>query len=102
HEAQDLDRLRPLERDGLEVGLLDDHVLALRDLPALDQLVRLDVAFVERAIALLLDRRPALPMERAERDVGPLGREGQPDRDVDQAEADGSGPDRAHKAATPI
>src|SRR3712207_7819178 len=39
-EADDLDRLRALERDSLEVGLLDDHVLALRHLPALDELDR--------------------------------------------------------------
>ena len=39
-EAEDLDRLRALERDRLEIGLLDDDELALRDLPALDELVR--------------------------------------------------------------
>ena len=64
-EAQDLDRLRALKRDRLEVRLLDDHELALRDLPALDELVRLDVALVERAPALLLDRRPALAVQGA-------------------------------------
>ena len=45
-EPDDLDRLRARQRDGLEVGLLDEHVLALRELPALDELVGLDVALV--------------------------------------------------------
>ena len=96
-EAQDLDRLRALEGNRLEIGLLDDHELALGDLPTLDELVRLDVTLVERAVALLLDRRPTLPVERPERDVRSLGGERQPDRDVDQAKADGSVPDRAHE-----
>ena len=95
-EAQDLDRLRALERHRLEVGLLDDHELALRDLPALDELLGLDVALVERAPALVLDRRAALAMERAEGDVGALGRDRQPDRDADETEADGAVPDRSH------
>ena len=75
-EAQDLDRLRALERDRLEIGLLDEHVLALRELPALDELVRLDVALVHRAPALLLDRRAALAMERAEGHVAAAGSRG--------------------------
>src|SRR5439155_11477220 len=97
-EAEDLDRLRALERDRLEIGLLDEHELALRDLPALDELVRLDLAFVERAPPLLLDRRAALAVQRPEGHVAPLGRESEPDRDVDQAEADGAVPDRPHES----
>ena len=95
-EAENRDRLRPRERDGFEVGLLDEHVLALRELPALDELVGLDVALVNGAPALLLDRRAALAMERAEGHVLPLGRESEANGDVDEAEADGSVPDRAH------
>src|SRR5205085_10481379 len=87
-----------LERDRLGVGLLDDHELALRDPPALDERLGLDVALVERAPALVLDRRAALPMEGAEGDVGALGRDRQPDRDADEAEADGAVPDRSHDA----
>src|SRR5262249_39612826 len=96
-ETEDLDRLRALQRDCLEVGLLDEDVLALRELPALYELVRLAVALVHRDPALLLDRRAALAMERAERDVLPLGREREPHRDVDEAEADGSVPDGPHE-----
>ena len=96
-EAEDRDRLRTRQRHGLEVGLLDEDVLALRELPALDELVGLDVALVHRAPPLLLDRRAAFAMERAERDVLPLGRESEPDGDVDEAEADRSVPDGPHE-----
>src|SRR4029453_9815701 len=68
-EPEDVDGLRALKRNGLQVGLLDEHELALGELPALDQLIRLDVALVERAVALLLDRRPAFAVEGAERRV---------------------------------
>src|SRR5207244_3576609 len=84
-------------------GVLDDHELALRHLPALDDLVRTDLALVRRAPALLADRRPALTVERPEADVGLLRlrrrRQSQADGNVDQAEADGSVPDGAHGAA---
>src|SRR5437764_2538392 len=56
-EAEDVDRLRALQRHRLEVGLLDEHEFALRHLPALHELLRLDLALVERAPALLLDRK---------------------------------------------
>ena len=42
------------------VRVLDDHELALCDFPALDDLVVRDLAVVDRAPPLLLDRRPAL------------------------------------------
>ena len=92
-EARDLDCLRVVDlHDRLEVGVLDEHELALRDLPALHDLVALDLTLVHRAPALLLDRRHALPVQLAERHVRlprrRLGRKRQPDRDVDQAEAD--------------
>ena len=96
-EALDVDRLRAREGDGLEVGLLDEDELALRELPALDELVGLHVPLVERAPALLLDRCPALAVERPEGHVLPLLRHGEPDRDVDQAEVDGAVPDGSHK-----
>ena len=59
-EARDVDRLRAREGDGLEVRLLHEDELALGELPALDELVGLHVALVDRAPPLLLDRRPAL------------------------------------------
>ena len=103
-EARDLDRFRVVDLlDRLEVGVLDDHELALRDLPALHELVALDLAVVRRAPALLLDRREALTVQRAERHVGlPRGgfrRQGHSDRDVDQAEGDRAVPDGAHGAS---
>src|SRR5579884_3199516 len=96
HEAADLDRLRALAGDRLEVGVLDGHVLSFRELPASDELLGADLALVHGAPPLLLDRRAALAVQRAERDVLPLGGDGQSDRDVDQAEADRSVPDGAH------
>ena len=66
HEPLDLDRARVVcALDRLEILVLDDHELALRDLPALDDLVGADLALVHRAPALLLDRRPALAVQRA-------------------------------------
>ena len=93
HEAGDVDRARVVcELDGLEIRVLDHDELALRDLPALHDLVRPDFAVVHRAPALLADRRPALAMELPERDVGRprlrRRRERKPDGDVDQAEAE--------------
>ena len=92
-EARDLDRLRVVDlHDRLEVGLLDGNELALRDLPALHDLVASDFAVVHLAPALLLDRSHALAMQLAERDVRLSSRglrgQGHPDGDVDQAEAD--------------
>ena len=92
-EAGDRDRPRVVRgREGFEVGVLDDDELPFRHLPALDDLVVRDLAVVLRAPALVLDRRPALPMEHPERHVrlprSRLGGQGHPDGDVDQAEAD--------------
>src|SRR4029450_6379743 len=88
--------------DRLEIGVLDDHELALRDLPALDELVARDLAVVHRAPALLLDRRPALPVQGPEADVrGPprrLRRQCEADRNVDQAKADRAVPGRPHRS----
>src|SRR5581483_6816008 len=41
-EAKDRDRLRTRQSNGLEVCLLDEDVLAFRELPALDELIGLD------------------------------------------------------------
>ena len=101
NEARDLDGTRlVVQRDRLEVRILDHHELALGDLPALDDLVRPDLALVGRAPALLPDRGLALPVERAEADVRLLrlrrGRQSQANGDVDEAEGNGSVPDSAH------
>jgi len=56
------------------------------------RIVPLDLAIVRRAPALLLDRRHALAVQLTERDVRlprrRLRRKRQPDRDIDQSEAD--------------
>src|SRR6185503_10351581 len=71
HEALDVDRpgvVAALQR--LELGVLHDDELPLRELPALDELVRGNLLIVRRAPALLLDRREVLAVEQPERDVG--------------------------------
>src|SRR4029450_3490253 len=74
NEPRDIDRAGIVVLlDRLEVGILDHHELALRDLPALHDLVGPDLALVRRAPALLADRSLALAMKRAEAD-GPLTR----------------------------
>ena len=78
--------------DRLEIGILDDHELALRDLVAADDLVLRHLAVVRRAPALLLDGRRALAVEEPEGDVGLAGgrlrRGGEPHGDGDEAEAE--------------
>src|SRR5207253_3157336 len=70
HESTDVDRAaRVAVLDRLEIGVLDYQELALAHLPALDELVRLDVALVHRAPALLLDRRAAFTVQHPERDI---------------------------------
>src|SRR5205085_5848404 len=98
-EARDLDRARGVALlDRLEVGVLDDHELALRDLPALHELVVRHLALVHRAPALLLDRRAALAVQRPEGDVRGTGlrrrRGRKADRDGDEADAESSVPGR--------
>src|SRR5205085_6372541 len=102
-EARDVDRPRVgvrarLER--LEVGVLDEHELALRDLPPADELVGVDLDVVDRAPALLADRRAALAVELPERDVrlarSGLRRGGEPHGDAHEAEADRSVPGGPH------
>ena len=64
-----IDRESSCAVERLELLVLDEHELALRDLPALDDLVGPDVALVHRAAPLLLDRRAALAVQHPERDV---------------------------------
>src|SRR5262249_8821390 len=82
----------------------DDHELPLGHLPPLDELVRLDVALVHRAPALLLDRRPALAVEQPERHVGLTGsrlrRRREADRNVHEPEAHRSVPRSAHEPSS--
>ena len=97
-----IERERRVAIDRLEIGVLHDHELALRHLPAADDLVGPDVLLVERAPALLLDRRLALSMKKAERDVRLPGRRlrrrRQADGDADQPEADRAVPGSSHSS----
>ena len=65
------------QRDRLEVRLLDHHELALGELPALDELVGLDVALVEGHQRFCLIGVPHSRC-RSERHVLALLRHGQP------------------------
>ena len=67
HELRDLDRARVVVSfQALQLGVLDDDVLAFRLFPAFDDLVRADLAVVLRAPTLLLDGRQALAMQQTE------------------------------------
>src|SRR4029078_2403282 len=70
NEPGDVDRARVVVLlDRFEVGVFDDDELALRNLPALDDLVGADLTLLGWAPALLADRGLALPMERPEADI---------------------------------
>ena len=93
HETADLDRAtRVMLLDRLEIGVLDQHELALCHLPAADELVGLDIALVDWTPALLLDRRGALTVQHAERHIRLAGdrlrRRREANGDVDESEAD--------------
>ena len=92
-EPADLDAARRVVLlDRLEIRVLDEHELALRDLETAHELVACDLPVVNRAPALLLDRRLTLAVQHPEGHVGLArgrSRRGRkPDRDVDEAEAD--------------
>src|SRR5205823_8692910 len=97
HEAGDVDRTRVARAlDRLELRVLHDDELALRDLPAAHDLVLRHLAIVEGAPALLLDRRQALVVQHPEGHVrlprSRLRRRREADGDVDESEADRSVP----------
>ena len=91
HGVRHGDAVAVLARTSVDWILLDWAIMSIGAV-----VVGLDVTLMHGAPALLLDRRAALPMQGAERHVLPLGRQSKADGDVDQAEADGSVPDRAH------
>ena len=104
HELLDLDGAHGAQRDGLEVGLVDDHVLALAPLVAPDRVGTRDLA-VLRAVRLHLDAPEAgddlaallrLLVQQVEGQAAArLGGQVQADRDGDQPELDGAAPHRS-------
>lgn len=70
-------------------------VLALVDLEALHDVIELDLRIGFLGNALVTDPAPGALLELVEADVALLRRRVQPDRDADEAEADGTAPDRA-------
>src|SRR5262249_37051490 len=93
HELLDVDDLRGLALELLELLLLDEHVLVLGELVAPHELAALDRLVAHRAERLLLDPAPALGVEHVERHPARGGRGGDLDRDGDQPERDRSGAD---------
>src|SRR2546427_308137 len=91
-EAGDLEGLRRLERDLLEVFVPQDHVLALRVLVAFHHLLRVDGHVVLRADVRPLERGHAGRVQRREGEVLRLGRAVELDGDIHEAERDRATP----------
>jgi hypothetical protein len=91
---RDLPRRRRRQLGQVVVGE-DDH-LAVLGLVALGDVGVGDLLAVDRADPLVLDPAPVLGVHLAERHVVALGRRVELHRDADQAERDGTLPDRTH------
>src|SRR5262249_12883206 len=94
-EVLDLDRLRLLRRECLELAGLDHHVAVLRYLVALDDVLVWHLLAAGGVDALLRDAYAAVAVELVEADVLAIDRAVQLDGHGDQAEADRAGPDGA-------
>jgi hypothetical protein len=90
-------------RRGGDLVLLEHDVLVRRDLEALDDLGVGDLGVLDRADALVLDRRAVLLVDLAEGDGLALGRRMHLHGHRDGAEGDGPVPDRAsgHEEVVP-
>jgi hypothetical protein len=97
HDIDDTRRLGPHLRDVL---LVEDDVLALFELVALDEVCVRDLLLAGRAPSLLLDACAALPMELVEADGrGRVRGWEHTDGDVDQADLEITLPSRASRHA---
>ena len=91
YEFLDLDRVRRLRLQRLELILREEHILTLREFVALGNLVALDVSIVRRAVVAVLHLGAALLVHHAEpnRTRG-LRRRKDLDRNRNKAKGDGS------------
>src|SRR3954471_934458 len=94
-EVLDLDGLRLLRIERLELARLDDHVAVRPDLEALDDVLVRDLVARRGVDALLLDAHARGPVELVKPDGFARHRAIELHRHGHQPEADGAGPDRA-------
>ena len=99
HELLELDRVARLGLHRLELLVGQRHVAALGDLVALHDLVRGHFLVLDLADPSLADARAVRRVQLVEPHVAAPRRRVEPHRDVDQPEADGTGPRRARHAA---
>src|SRR5581483_302107 len=96
-EVADLDRVRQLDVEAVDVLVLERHELALRDLEAPDDVLGVDRLAVVPPDLLVADRRHVPLVQEMEAHLLGLGRCVHPDRDADETERDRPPPDRARR-----
>src|SRR5262249_48437631 len=96
-ELGDVDHLRRVTFELLQLVVADPHVLVLRELVAAYERRAVDDLVVHGAEGLLLDPRAALRVQHVERDVGRRGRGVHPDRNRHEPERDRSRADRMRR-----
>ena len=69
HELDEIERVRALALERVQLFVGELHVLVLCDLVALDDVVALDVLVVDRAVQALLQPRAALLVQLIEVDA---------------------------------
>src|SRR5439155_593608 len=94
HELRDVDDLRRLALQRLELLVADADVLVLRELVPADERRAVHDLVADRAEVLEFDAGAALGVEQVERDGLRRGGRVELDRDRDQPERDRPGPDR--------
>ena len=100
-EVADVDRVRQLDVEPVEVLVAELDVAALVDLEAADDVVARDRLAVVAPHLLVGDRGHVLPVEEVEAELLRLGGREHPHADADEAEGDGAAPDRAHALDLP-
>src|SRR5262249_7327470 len=90
NELRDVDGLRRLALEPLQLLVGEAHVLVLGELVALDQRGAIEDFVALRADLLLLDAAAALGVEQIERHAGRRGRREHLDRNRNQSERQGS------------
>src|SRR5919197_2988498 len=100
-EVADVDRVRELDVEPVEILVADLDVAALLDLEAADDVVGVDRLAVVAPHLLVGDRRHVLLVQEVEAELLRLGRREHPHADADEAERDGAAPDRAHALGLP-
>src|SRR5262245_59893167 len=97
HELGDVDHLRGVALELLQLVVGDPHILVLRELVAAHERRAIHDLVVHRAEGLLLDARAALGVQHVEGDARRRGGGVHPDGDRDQSERDRARADRVRR-----